>query len=178
MGVMLLRKTVFIVGLAALLGFPGGATAEDVYQQPEEFLAETFSGDVPAPSFLWLKKDMRPDINRILQHDGFRGLRVRYWQDGSRTAWILEEIGKYKPITTGIVVDEGAIERIKVLTYRESHGWEVRHDFFTGQFKGLTLDTDYRLSTGIDGIAGATLSVNALRNLARLALYFHAIATE
>lgn len=175
---MLLQKTVFIVGLVALLGFPGAASSEDVYQQPEEFLAETFPVEVPAPSFLWIKKAMRPDINRILQHDAFRGLRVRYWQAGARTAWILEEIGKYKPITTGIVIDSGAVERIKVLIYRESHGWEVRHDFFTGQFKGLTLDTDYRLSTGIDGIAGATLSVNALRNLARLALYFHAIATK
>jgi Na+-transporting NADH:ubiquinone oxidoreductase subunit NqrC len=58
-----------------------------------------------------------------------------------------------------------------VLIFRESHGWEVRHDFFTDQFKGLTLDGDSNLSARIDGISGATLSVNALRNLARFALY-------
>jgi hypothetical protein len=47
----------------------------------------------------------------------------------------------------------------------------VRHDFFTNQFKGLTLDDQNNLNGRIDGISGATLSVNALRNLARLALY-------
>ena len=47
----------------------------------------------------------------------------------------------------------------------------MRHDFFTNQFKGLTLDEQSNLSGRIDGISGATLSVNALRNLARFALY-------
>ncbi len=140
---------------------------------PEAFLAESFAGDVPQPSFLWIKKGMHPTIDKILQHNAFRTLRVRYWQAGKRTAWVLEEIGKYQPITTGIIIDDGAIERLKVLIYRESHGWEVRHDFFAHQLRGLTLGNRNRLSQRMDGISGATLSVNALKNLARLALYFH-----
>jgi hypothetical protein len=36
----------------------------------------------------------------------------------------------------------------------------------------MTLDAEHRLSDRVDGISGATLSVNALQNLARLALYF------
>ncbi len=78
-----------------------------------------------------------------------------------------------KPITTGLAVDDGAIERIRVLVYRESRGWEVRYDFFTAQFIGARLDGDARLDRRIDGISGATLSVRALTNLARLALYLH-----
>jgi len=31
----------------------------------------------------------------------------------SKTVWILDEIGKEKPITVGIVVDDGKIERVK-----------------------------------------------------------------
>jgi hypothetical protein len=171
-----MRNAQKIAGLVfALSIFIEGAFpvfAEDIYLAPEEFLAETFGDEKPAPSFLWVKGDMRKQVDRILQHGAFRGLRVRYWKHEDRTAWILEEIGKYKPITTGIVVNGDAIERIQVLIYRESHGWEVRHDFFTDQFVGLRLNENQKLDAKIDGISGATLSVNALTNLARLALYF------
>jgi uncharacterized protein with FMN-binding domain len=96
---------------------------------------------------------------------------MRYWTRDHRSAWILEEIGKEQPITTGIVVQGGRIERIKVLIFRESPGWEVRHDFFTEQFKAAGLTEKHGLDRHIDGISGATLSVRALTRLARLALF-------
>ena len=108
---------------------------------------------------------------RILRH-GYGVERIGYWSEGARTVWILEEIGRYRPITVGLIVSNGEIETIRVLVFRESHGWEVRHAFFTDQFEGLSLDADNNLTANVDGISGATLSVNALRNLARLALYF------
>jgi uncharacterized protein with FMN-binding domain len=96
---------------------------------------------------------------------------LRYWHQGSRTAWILEEIGKVKPITTGFVVEDGKISQVQVLIYRESHGWEVKHPFFTDQFIGAQLAENLKLDRRIDSIAGATLSVNALRKMGQLALY-------
>jgi hypothetical protein len=128
-----------------------------------------FQGEVPDASVLWLTGDLKQETRDVVGYD-LKGLRLRYWRRDNRTAWILEEIGKTKPITTGIAVSDGAIERLQVLIYRESHGWEVRHSFFTDQFKGLTLGDDARLSEQIDGISGATLSVRALETLARLAL--------
>ncbi len=151
---------------------------DDVYQPPDVFLSETFttgpdSADaVPPPSLLWLTKDMRPHIKSILGHS-YPAMRIRYWRVDNRTAWILEEIGKVKPITVGFVVNNDQLERVKVLVYRESHGWEVKHPFFTDQFVGVALDADQELTQPIDGIAGATLSVNALTKLGRLALLFH-----
>jgi hypothetical protein len=112
-------------------------------------------------------------VERILGHSA-GALRVRYWSQEGRTAWILEEIGKTEPITTGIVVDKGAIARISVLVYRESRGWEVRYAFFTDQFKGATLTALRELDRNIDGISGATLSVRALTRLARVALLLDA----
>ena len=50
---------------------------------------------------------------------------MRYWQSGSRTAWVLDEIGKEQPITTGIIVENGKILSVDVLAYRESRGAEV-----------------------------------------------------
>jgi hypothetical protein len=155
--------------LALLLLRPVGTSAQ-TFQEPDAFLQETFSNNVPEPELLTVTPEMQRDIARILRHS-YRAQRLRYWREGARTVWILEEIGRYRPITVGFVVSEGAIDTVRVLIYRESHGWEVRHDFFTNQFKGLTLDEQSNLSRRIDGISGATLSVNALRNLARLALY-------
>ncbi len=153
-------------------------TEEEVYLSPADFVAEAFAdGEPGAPQMLWLTADVKPGIKDILGHD-YAGLRLRYWQRGERTAWVLEEIGKVKLITTGIVVDGGEIQRLQVLVYRESHGWEVKHPFFTDQFKGVTLTDGTRLSESIDGITGATLSVNALRKLGRLALYLDARVQE
>jgi hypothetical protein len=148
------------------------AHGQDTYQEPEAFLRETFPEGVPEPEVLWLIGEIEKDVKAIMGHD-LGQLRVRYWFKDGRSAWILEEIGKEEPITTGIVVDEGKIERIKVLIFRESRGWEVRYDFFTGQFKGAQLQEDHELDRPIDNISGATLSVRALTKLARLALYFH-----
>lgn len=162
---------------AALLMLAAAVTAaSDVYQEPEAFLEESFDGDVPEPEVLWLGSALQDRAEAILDHP-YAALRVRYWRDGDRTAWILEEIGKERPITTGYVVDGGVIERVRVLIYRESRGWEVRYPSFTQQFDGATLDGDGGLDRDIDGISGATLSVRALKKLARLALVLHAEVT-
>ena len=90
-----------------------------------------------------------------------------------RTAWILEEIGKERPITIGVVVDGDAIADIRILAYREPRGDEVRHPFFLEQFSGLQLEDDKRLTGRIDGISGATLSVRAVTNVSRYVLYLN-----
>jgi hypothetical protein len=57
------------------------------------------------------------------------------------------------------------------MAFRESRGWEIRHEFFTRQFAGVGLDESGRLDRPIDGITGATLSANATDRAARLALW-------
>lgn len=158
--------------MAAYLLCPLAAMSTGIYQEPEVFLEEVFAGKPPGSKRLWIDKDLRNGIHRIMDHD-LGVLRIRYWERGGRTAWILEEIGKDKPITTGIVINNGEIEQIKILIFRETRGWEVRYPFFTDQFTGSSLTSDNELDKYIDGISGATLSVNALTRLARLALLLH-----
>ncbi len=166
------KRSLRFIGLVlTCLLASANAHARGIYQEPEAFLQDTFADGVPEAKMIWVTKSIRPTVEKILAHKP-NALRIRYWRKASRTAWILEEIGKEKPITTGIVIDNGQIERVKVLVFRESRGWEVRHDFFTDQFKGAQIKTDHQLNKSIDGISGATLSVRALRKLARLALYF------
>lgn len=154
---------------ALLLTAVAAVHARGTYQTPQAFLEESFPEGVPAPKILWLRGDLRRAVKEILGHR-YPALRVRYWRRDGRTAFILEEIGKEEPITAGILVRDGRIERIRVLIFRESRGDEVRHDFFTRQFEGARLDEAHRLDRDIDNISGATLSVRAMKKLARLAL--------
>lgn len=153
--------------MAGVLAFSAGA--ESVIQDPRAFLEEAFGGTVPVPQKLWVTPALKRDIMLIMGHD-LGALRIRYWASRERTAWILDEIGKEQPITTGLIVDADRLSDVRVLIYRESRGWEVKYPAFTDQFHGAQLEEDLTLDRSIDGISGATLSVHALTRLARLAL--------
>jgi len=166
--IKLLSISIISLGILVIASTPP-ANAGGVYQEPADFINEVFDGKPPKADVLWLSKELKQQIVEILDHK-YKGLRVRYWQIENRSAWVLEEIGKEKQITAGIVVNTGKIEQVKVLVFRESRGWEVRHDFFTDQFRQASLKQDNRLDKNIDNISGATLSVRAIKKLARIAL--------
>ena len=151
------------------------ASAKGTYQTPEDFIQQAFDTHVPEPELIWIKGELQQQIETILQHR-YNSKRVRYWRKAQRSVWILEEIGKKKPITVGIVIDQNKISQLKVLVFRETRGWEVRYPFFTQQFKDLYLTDEHELSNSIDGISGATLSVRALNKLARIALLLNNIS--
>ena len=153
-----------------------GQTQAAVYLSSQEFVTHSFDTN-PKLNTIWLTPEMKGAAARFLGHP-YQGIRLRYWQVGQRTAWIIEEIGKERPITIGVVIDQGAINRVEILEYRESRGGEVRHPFFTQQFAQLFLTEQETLSQGIDGISGATLSVRAVTNVSRLALYLHNVMAE
>lgn len=169
---MLVRlSTLCFIALLHFSGVPELSAKEDVYLEPDVFIEQSFDSAAEA-KVLWLTKETKVKIKEVFGRD-YQGLRIRYWQLGNRTAWILEEIGKVKPITTGFLIEGDKMLQMRVLIYRESYGWEVRYPFFTDQFEGLERDTDNKLNRRIDGISGATLSVNALTRLSKLALFLH-----
>ncbi len=146
--------------------------AVEIYMTAEQFIARSFQGiDVKRKTF-WLNKEHKRIARQILKSHHSRP-RVRYWIHGGRTAWILDEIGKEYPITIGVVIEDGRVKRCDILVYRESRGGEVKYPFFLQQFNGSILVDGNRLNTHIDGITGATLSVRAVTNVTRFALYLH-----
>lgn len=161
------------LALSALVAcmLPVVASAE-TYQDPADFVAQVFGGESPEIQLLWLDSDMSEPISDIMGHS-LNLLRMRYWRDGTRTAWVLNETGKEEPITAGFAINGDAIEQARILIYRENRGYEVRYSWFTDQFVGLELEADLDPSQTINGISGATLSVRAVTNMARLALYLH-----
>ncbi|HSN51634.1 MAG TPA: FMN-binding protein [Woeseiaceae bacterium] len=157
-----------------LLAIPGSAFAGPAgeagrYIEADDYISSAFPAGSPAPRMLWISGELRDAVERVLGHR-FAALRVRYWREGTRSVWILDEIGKELPITIGVTVTDGAIENVRVLEFRESRGWEVRYPFFTDQFVDARLETDGHLDRRIDGITGATLSVAAVTRIARVAL--------
>ena len=145
--------------------------AEEIFQSPQDFIQENFKA-APSSQVLWLTGELKSQVKKVLGHD-YHKLRIRYWQQQQRSAWVLEEIGKEHYITAGFVIDDNSLERVKILIFRENRGWEIKHDYFTQQFKNAKLNSSSMLDTHIDNITGATLSVRAIKRLAQLALFFH-----
>jgi len=161
-------KSLKLFLVAALLWTP--LLYAEQYVSEASFVASAFKTP-PKPKSFWLTPTIKPMVQQLLQHPP-AFLRTRYWQEQQRTVWILEEIGKNEPITVGVIIDNHKIVQLQVLAFRESRGWEVKHSFFTDQFIASTLSAEQTLSKSIDGISGATLSVNALTKIAQLALFF------
>ena len=157
------------VVVVTMLAAASANAAEKVYEMPSKFIERHF-GEIPKTRALGLSETDQKVLKKILGHR-FASKRVRYWKSGDKLAWILSEVGKTEPITTGFIIRDGKIVEIKVLIYRESHGWEVSRPFFTRQFVGASLGQDQSLDASVDGIVGATLSVRALTKLSRVALY-------
>jgi hypothetical protein len=156
--------------LAAIALMAAFSAYGEEYLGRDDFLALAFGDTQPQLHTLWITDEIRTAASVAV---GWvpAALRLRYWRVGTSTAWILEDIGKDKPITLGIAISDHHIARVEVLAFRESRGWEIRYPFFTDQFNGLSLASDGFLSEHIDGITGATLSVRAVERVARLALW-------
>jgi len=166
----LIRRILTLFSVTAIL-LPSPVFPASVYETQPEFLDRAFSGSPPEPAMLWLSGDRKSGVRQVLGHD-YPALRLRYWCRDRRSAWVLEEIGKDLPITVGIIIDKGTIRDLRVLTYRESRGGEVATPAFTDQFIDASLDGN-GLDVPIDGISGATLSVQALTRLAAMALFLN-----
>jgi hypothetical protein len=166
-----------ILAVAGLFAAAAAADAPGRYLDTGAFLDTAFGKRRPEAQVLWLPGEVRESLAVLLGHP-FDGLRIRYWQAGDRTAWILDEIGKELPITIGVSVNSCRIDLLRILEFREVRGWEVRYPFFTEQFHGATLTDKRDLSASIDGITGATLSVGAVKGVAKAAVYLHEYVNE
>lgn len=170
-------KKLFCLLLVGLWCLPL-AQALEIYLTPEQFLSEVFDSHIPKPEVLWISKDIAKSAEKILGHAPVQ-LRQRYWRNSEKSVWILEEIGKEEPITAAYMVTGGKLVQVKVLTYRESRGGEVRYPAFLRQYQGVELKAENYLNRNIDGISGATLSVSAMTRMARLALFLdHIMRSE
>ena len=80
---------------------------------------------------------------------------------GKRLGWFFidEVVGKHEFITYGVGVSaENTVLGIEILSYRETHGGEIRDSSWRKRFAGKKLSDPFKLDVDVPNITGATLS--------------------
>lgn len=74
-----------------------------------------------------------------------------------------EVIGKFELISYAVALNlDASVRQIEILSYRESHGYEVRNPAWRRQFVGKRAEQGLSIGAGIANISGATLSCSHL----------------
>lgn len=114
------------------------------------------------------RRELVLDAAQLQTLDG-RGVRARSarWEvrlarkGGATVGYVVVDavIGKFELIdyAVGIGLD-GAVRQIEILSYRESHGGEIRLPAWRRQFAGKSAASPLRIGDDIANISGATLS--------------------
>lgn len=89
-------------------------------------------------------------------------LQVRLARQGGAVIGFVvvdEVIGKFERITYAVGMEpDGRVRQVEVLSYRESHGHEIRLPAWRKQFVGKTAAAPLQVGEDIANISGATLS--------------------
>ena len=145
--------------------------------EEENFIKKIGASENLEKARLILKKDQLADV-QIPMGNKYKKRIFKYWKTNDKTIWILNSIGKYKPITAAFSVKECTINSAHVLIYREQHGYEIKYPTFLSQFSNLKINNEFRLTGNIDNISGATLSVQSMDRMARTALILDNISND
>lgn len=137
-------------------------------ESPEQFV-ETLFGAVPAVQKIRLSGTLK---ERVQDAYGGRypGFSVSYWQQNDQRIWALRARGKHGFVHAGLVTQDGRIVQIQILSSKEQRGRMIETPRFLDQFIDAGLKNGTKLDQRIDGISGATYSVNAVKKMARVAL--------
>ena len=153
------------------------SSSDDALLSKEQFIEVAFGNKEALKGKLRFKDEVKTAAQKIMGNK-YKKVLMRYWIEGNRTAWILNRIGKVKPITAGFIIEDCKIVSVHVLVYRESHGWEIKYPSFRDQFGGIGMQKNLKLDKSIDGISGATMSVSSMRIMTRLALAMNELVPD
>lgn len=121
-----------------------------------------------------LTKEQKKEIKSL------SGLRQRWdeqavWrvkQDNTFVGWFIVDdvVGKHEFITYAAALSpDGHVIGIDIMSYRETHGDEIREASWREHLKGKTLDDRFKLDEDVPNISGATLSCrNVMDGVKRL----------
>ncbi|MDP1630543.1 MAG: FMN-binding protein [Caulobacter sp.] len=156
----------------AALAVAAPASAKDylTIAQAQQVL---FPGATFAPTAVTLTPDQ---IKRIRKQSGVRQRedKPRIWRamKGGNLGWFIidEVVGKHEFITYAAALSpSGRVIGIEILSYRETHGGEIREAAWRAKFRGKTLADPFKLDRDVPNISGATLSCrNVLDGVKRL----------
>ncbi len=110
------------------------------------------------------QRDLIKDLAGVRQRQDTQPI-WKIEQNGQQVGWLFMDdvIGKHEYITYALGVNmAGEVVGMEILSYRETHGGEVREAEWRGNFAGKTVDQPFKLDEDIPNISGATLSCRNL----------------
>jgi len=167
-----IKYLLLIISISYL--FPG-----EIKTASEKYLLSQFSINTNINMHVFeLQKDLKQDVQNIVKQKFYRD-KLYYWNisEGDSTiayAFLDNVIGKSMPITFMVILNiNGDIIDANVIKYREAYGGEIGHNIWLRQFVNRNNKSDYKVGQDIDGITGATISVNSLsKGIYKIAVLF------
>lgn len=166
-----IELAVFLLPVTALVSTAQGADYLSV-QQAQSLLFPTAKSFVErALKFTGEQRDRIKELAGVRQ----RNDEQKVWRaerDGQLLGWFFvdEVIGKHEFITYATAISpDGKVLGIEVMSYRETHGGQIRDASWRHRFVGKTLADRFKLDEDVPNISGATLSCrNVLDGVKRL----------
>ena len=160
----------------------GGSPIKDA---SEVFITSQFGDSVSIKmNTLHLNAELKSQLQNTIRQTFYRD-ELYYWtisQNDSTLAhaFLDNVLGKSMPITFLVLFNtEGEIISSEVIKYREAYGGEVGNKNWLSQFIHFSDTSDYSVGKNIDGISGATISVNSLsRGIRKIALLYPLVKDE
>ena len=163
--------------LILLGGFlSGGSPIRDA---TEKYIISQFDFDVSINMHtLILDAELKALVqNRVKQR--FYRDELYYWTISNNDttiahAFLDNVLGKAMPITFLVIINlDGSILVAEVIKYREAYGGEVGNKNWLAQFTHFSDTSQFTVGKNIDGISGATISVNSLsKGIQKMAVLF------
>ena len=159
--------------------------AQEIKERTETIIKESFGKDV---SFTFRKYTLTSNIKRKIENTVkqkfFKDLLYVYKISLKDTViafgFLDNVIGKSMPITFFVLLDvEGNIISTNIIKYREPYGGAVSNENWNEQFTGKNSDSDFTIGKSVNGISGATISVNSVtKGIRKITLLYEEIKDD
>ncbi len=181
----MILKTFVVAVIYFLILSSANIIAQEIKERTETIIRESFGKDV---NFTFWKYDLSPNIKRKIENT----VKQKFFKDWLYVYKISVEdtiiafgfldnvIGKSMPITFFVLLDvEGNIISTNIIKYREPYGGAVSNDNWNEQFTGKNSGSDFTVGKSVNGISGATISVNSVtKGIRKIALLYEEIKDD
>ena len=156
--------TIVILYITVFPYFLIGGIREDA----EELIFSTYGEDIQVDFKKWNPPQGIKIYSEKKARSRFMFDHVYVWKISESNSLvgvaILDNVlGKSLPITYLTCFNmDGQLINAHIVKYREDYGYEVGNKRWLNQFIGLDVNSDFIIGKNIDGISGATISVNSV----------------
>lgn len=144
--------------------------------QAQQLLFPSATQFISSPILLSVAEKLKIQQQSGLKQRWSQQMAYKVFKHQQHLGWLMidDVIGKHEFITYAVAISaQGAVMGVEILTYRETHGTQVRDQSWRKHFVGKTLKDPFQLDKDVPNIAGATLSCrNILSGTQRLLIIY------